>query len=152
MSKPFIELSLPDKNKFTKLLQELGSVAVPVAAASLYAAAEAIMAKSKEEYVPVDTGALRSSGYVKAPEITHNNASVEMGFGGTSASYALAVHENPRAGKTGGLSPKGQPYESWASTGGWKYLETPLKNAITSGSISRRIGKDLERAFTQVAK
>ena len=60
---------------------------------------------------------------------------------GYSAVYALKVHENPRAGKTGGVSPRGQKYGSgltqsgnkstritWARKGKWKFLEDPMKN------------------------
>jgi hypothetical protein len=67
-----------------------------------------------------------------------------MGYGGPSAPYALAVHENPRAGQTGGISPKGQPYEHWAHTGQWKYLETPLKAAVPD--ITAKMKTDVDGA------
>jgi len=44
----------------------------------------------------------------------------EVGF---SAVYAWAVHENPRAGQTGGVSPSGRPYKSYAEKGEYKFLE-----------------------------
>jgi len=60
---------------------------------------------------------------------------------GYSAVYALAVHENPRAGKTGGFSPTGQKYTAgrnpsgrkstrkvFSTVGQWKYLENPLNS------------------------
>lgn len=42
--------------------------------------------------VPVDTGALRGSGTVQMT--SDNPVEVSIGYGGSSASYALAVHEN----------------------------------------------------------
>jgi very-short-patch-repair endonuclease len=48
-----------------------------------------------------------------------------------------SVHENPRSGKTGGISPSGFPYEHWAQTGEWKYLETPVKQALPG--LNKRI-------------
>ena len=92
--------------------------------------AEEIMRISKEQYVPVDTGNLRASGHVQPFTINGDKVSVVFGFGGPSAEYALAVHENPRAGKTKGKSPKGRKYKTWSKVGQWKYLETPLKERV----------------------
>ena len=60
---------------------------------------------------------------------------------GYTAVYAVPVHENPRTGKTGGLSPKGVPYnppltgsgkagtrKAFSTVGKYKFLEDPLKN------------------------
>lgn len=57
-----------------------------------------------------------------------------------SAVYAVLVHENPRAGNTGGFSPSGRKYtagrepsgrksraKAYATTGQWKFLETAFK-------------------------
>jgi len=53
---------------------------------------------------------------------------------GFSASYAAYVHENPRAGKTGGFSPSGREYKPpigskrkvFSTVGQYKFLEQPL--------------------------
>lgn len=53
---------------------------------------------------------------------------------GYSAFYAPYVHENPRAGKTGGVSPRGTVYkpgkgstrQMYSTVGNWKFLEKPL--------------------------
>lgn len=58
---------------------------------------------------------------------------------GFSAAYAAFVHENPRAGKTGGVSPKGKQYLApmlpsgkrsaqavFSTVGQYKFLEQPL--------------------------
>lgn len=42
---------------------------------------------------PVDTGALRGSGGVSAPQHTPDGIGVDIFFGGPAASYALYVHE-----------------------------------------------------------
>ena len=112
----------------------------------LYAEAQAVMADSKENYVPVDTGVLSGSGFVKPPTVSADEISVVLGYGGPAVKYALAVHENPRAGKTGGLLPPTQSIagilartfgtgaytrrrKTWAKTGQWKYLEIPVVQA-----------------------
>ena len=43
--------------------------------------------------VPVDKGALRSSGRVEGPTGTSEKPQVELSFGGSSAPYALIQHE-----------------------------------------------------------
>ena len=108
-----------------------GDRALQAMAAALKKEAELIMTDSKSNYVPVDTGNLRDSGYVAEPKIGGTHATVELGYGGAAAGYALFVHENPRAGKTQGLSPKGRPYKSWSQIGEWKFLETPFKAALS---------------------
>ena len=117
---------------------------------SAYESFEGVMTTAKEEYVPVDSGALRSTGTVLPPEVSGQSAKITMGFGGPAAPYALSVHENPRAGKTGGISPSGKPYESWARTGGWKYLETPLKAA--TGEIAAKMKADIDAAHLRLAQ
>lgn len=117
-------------------LKALGDQAGPAFAQAIYEEAEAVMTTSKEQYVPVDTGVLRGTGYVAPPEQIGPVISVEIGYGGPAAPYALAVHENPRAGKTGGFSPQGKPYKHWARVGSWKYLELPWKEAM-AGLIER---------------
>lgn len=56
----------------------------------------------------------------------------EIGF---TALYAVMVHENPRAGQTGGESPSGVPYPrtktgrpTWSEKGQWKFLEQAIKD------------------------
>ncbi len=118
-------------------LKALGPQAENALASTLYEIGEEIMAVSKEQYVPVDTGTLRSTGYVEPPVMVGGVTSVALGYGGPAAPYALSVHENPRAGVTGGVSPKGKPYRHWARVGEWKYLETPWKEM--SGRLVNRL-------------
>lgn len=84
--------------------------------------AELIMTDSKEQ-CPVDTGALRSSGYVDGDvTVTGSNVSIKLGYGGVATqvnsktgepttSYALQVHEN---------------LESHHPVGKAKFLEDPF--------------------------
>lgn len=71
---------------------------------SLKTEAELIMTDSKKE-VPVDTGSLRSSGFVDQPKQTGQTISIKLGYGGIAtkinpksgeitAVYAIYVHEN----------------------------------------------------------
>jgi len=76
---------------------------------------ERIMARSKEQYVPVDTGTLMSTGHVQLPVIDGSTITTVLGYGGPSAGYALQVHED--------LTPK-----NWTRPGsGPKYLEIPAR-------------------------
>lgn len=85
-----------------------------------------------KEIVPVDTGNLRSTLRASEPEIHGGLITVQASAGGPSAPYALKVHENPRSGQTGGLSPSGKKYRTWAQTGEWKYLERPALEAANT--------------------
>ncbi len=85
--------------------------------------AEDVMADAQENHVPVMDGTLRASGYVQSGRQARG-VWAKLGF---SAPYARKVHENPRAGNTGGVSPSGRQYPKWAKVGGWKFLERPLK-------------------------
>jgi len=73
-------------------------------ATALKIEAQDIMSESKLE-VPVDTGSLRDSGYIKEPVISANNVSITLGYGGNNVRinpksgqatnvYAVEVHEN----------------------------------------------------------
>jgi len=101
-----------------------------------------------QKLTPVVTGNLRNSAYVvssRAVEAAPKNGDssvvgkqqecrrsyIPMVIVGYAASYAIFVHENPRAGKTGGMSPKGLAYKPskgsrrivYSTVGQWKFLE-----------------------------
>lgn len=105
------------------VLRRMTAVGVSVEAASegaLAEIAENIVGDAKE-IVPIDLGALKSSGHVLAPERRGNDVTCAMGFGGQSADYAEIVHEN--------LSPSVQ----WQTPGtGPKYLEKPFLAATAT--------------------
>jgi len=116
-------------------LNKLAARAPKLAAGALLLEAESIMTASKNSFVPHDQGILKASGEVqKPPKVLPFGASVVMGYGGQAGAgnkednpnrYALAIHEHP--------SQHSPP--SWAGgvtfkSGGPKYLEKPLRNAI----------------------
>ena len=127
-------------------LKKLGADAPQRMGKGLYDWAIGVMAISKRDYVPVDFGTLRASGHVQQPVIFGSRASVTLGYGGAAAPYAMYVHENPRSGKTGGVSPSGQRYRHWARRGEWKYLETPVK------ALAGRLRFYLARAISGAVK
>lgn len=103
-----------DTKAITAKLGKLTDGIIPVIRQAMNEEAEITMARSKEDYVPVDTGNLRSSGQVET-EIQGESVTTQLGFGGAAADYAIYVHEinkNYRNGKQ------------------WKYLETPLKEDL----------------------
>jgi hypothetical protein len=100
------------------------------------------IARNAQKLAPRASGNLANSAHVELPKIEGEQIEVKLGFGGTSGAgnlkegvtnkddvgYALYVHENPRAGKTGGMSPSGvkYPFDKWSRVGQWKYLEHPF--------------------------
>jgi hypothetical protein len=126
MATKFKNIEFTEVKALIKLMPAKAAIA---AKQQLFMEAEEIIGDAKEKYVPVDLGNLRSSGFV-LPIGGPKHFGFDLGFGGPAAPYALAVHENPRAGKTGGVSPSGKKYKHWAKVGGWKYLEKPYNLKI----------------------
>jgi len=60
---------------------------------TLYAEANTVFDLS-QDIVPIDTGALRSSGVVRQPEVEGDEISVTIQYGGAAAPYAVIQHEN----------------------------------------------------------
>lgn len=92
---------------------QLTGVAAQASAAiarALYQEGQTILTESKER-VPVDTGTLKSSGYVTEPVRDGTAVRVTVGYGGAAAEYALYVHEDMEARHT---------------VGGPKYLESVI--------------------------
>lgn len=113
------------ESRLKKLGPTLGRIAITQAVNDI---AEDVIGEAKL-LVPVRRkapgGVLRRSAFTQlATPSAHPEAKV--GFG---VRYAWPVHENPRAGKTHGVSPKGRPYKNWADVGQWHYLEIPFAKA-----------------------
>lgn len=121
--------------KFQAAAQESPTALV----AAIYQEAEAVMTLSKQEYVPVDTGALRASGHVEPPVRTAGGGSVALGFGGPSAPYAVIVHEDLT---------KRHP------VGGAKYLELPLRVRLQAMPVilGQKTGAAIRKAFAKFGK
>jgi len=138
-------------------LSRLGRKGPKTLASALFQVAEEVIGKAKQDFVPVDLGHLRNSGFVELPKISGAKVTVEAGFGGPagkgnigstsnkiSVGYAIVVHENPRSGRTGGVSPKGKKYKTWSKVGQWKYLEQPFNEA--QRNMDRRLADLIGRA------
>jgi hypothetical protein len=140
-----ITYSVEGFDQLLKNIDGLQQRAEPAGIGALFMEAEAIMADSKEHYVPVDLGPLRASGTVHPPTTTGGEVHIELSYGGPAAPYAEAVHENPRAGKTDGFTPSGGRRKTWAQVGQWKYLETPFLAAQAGmlGRIADRLRGDM---------
>lgn len=121
--------------KKVAVLQQSGPMEQALAAGE-FQEMERIITASRP-LVPVRYGILRSTGHAKIPTIQGGRVETEGGYGGSAAPYARAVHENPRAGRTGGLSPRGQKYRKYATTGQWKYLEEPWLAWLAGGGPNR---------------
>jgi len=122
-----VSVTLTGMSALQSRLQGIADASPLAVANALYEEAQTIIADSVREYVPIDTGTLAASGRVDAPVLSPSAVEVTFGFGGQAADYAIAVHENPRAGETMGVSPSGKKYRHFARRGQWKYLETPLQ-------------------------
>jgi len=82
-------------------------------ASGLYIEASKTMTRSKRDFVPVDLGTLRGSGYVTLPRVIAGLISLEMGYGGPASDYAIKQHEDLSLNHPSG--------------GQAKYLEQPVK-------------------------
>ena len=109
-----------------KVLRNLKDQSGEVMGQALYEEANVIFANS-QVLVPVDTGVLRGSGGVSAPQMGTRGYFVDIFYGGPAAPYALIVHEiignyhNP-------------PTQA-------KYLERPLMDRVPAiqQNLSKRI-------------
>ena len=107
---------------------------------ALYQEAEETITDAKED-TPVDTGALRASGFVDLPERRPRGISVKLGFGGVAGSgnqggsnskdvgYAVFVHEDCNA---------------YHAVGRCKYLEIHVRRAVRR--LPRRIAHEVHTA------
>lgn len=122
-----VSVTLTGADALQRRLNAMADATPQAVAGALYEEAQTIIAEAVRDYVPIDTGTLAASGRVDTPVLSPGAVEVTLGFGGQAVPYAIAVHENPRAGQTGGVSPQGQKYRHFARHGQWKYLETPLQ-------------------------
>ena len=129
-------------DKLQARLKKSGVNAAKELAGGLKVEAEVIMTASNR-IVPTSPhgGTLKTSGHVKTPVIKRRSASVELGYGGAAADYALAVHEFPS--KHNPPSWRGKATLNWNAAGtGAKFLEKPA-NAAKKG-FGRRVAKNID--------
>lgn len=101
---------------------------------------ERVMKDSKQNYVPVAEGVLRSTGFVADPVRKGDDVSVSLTYGGAAAPYATALHEHPSEASPPTWEGKALVFTKEGT--GPKYLEIPLKNAIPG--MADRMAKTLE--------
>ena len=124
-SKMGIRFDLNGDEQLVKALKSGKEKSPQAIAQAIWEEANIIFAKS-QILVPVDTGVLRGSGGVSAPQLGSQGYFVDIFYGGPAAPYALYVHEiignyhNP-------------PTQA-------KYLEQPLMEAM-DGLQSRLKGR-----------
>lgn len=92
--------------------------------AALYEIGNEVMGESKR-LVPVDTGALKGSGYVAPPQVDGGRLVVEMGYGGPAAQYAVRQHEDLSLNHPDG--------------GQAKFLEQPLSALDLPAALAARV-------------
>lgn len=139
MAQPGFSLKLEGLDEYRARIMRIARETPQRLAAALYVRAEYVMTRSKNEFVPIDLGTLRSSGHVEKPVVRGSQITIDLVYGGAAAAYALAVHEH-----LSGASPR-----SWRNTTvtfsppgrGPKYLEIPLTQ---QGST---LAQDLARDF-----
>ena len=120
-------------------------------AAAVYRRAEAVMARSVTEFVPVAEeggGTLRRSGHVAPAVIKGRKISVTMGFGGEADAYAVAVHEHlsaysPPSWQKAMIDGNGVQFHPEGR--GPKYLEIPLMEAVATMAEDITLDIDLRK-------
>ena len=146
-----IEMKIINLDKVTRLLQKIGEKVRDHIGTALYREAERIMTASKKQ-VPVDTGALRSTGHIREPEVSGNMVSVVLGYGGPAGAglkprkgkrskrvidnvgYAVYVHEKLNAKH---------------HVGGAKFLEKPMLEA--QKGMDDRLAREIAAIIRETA-
>lgn len=149
-----VQIKIEGLEELNATLRRLAKAAPQLVAEHLYRwAEEQIANEARRRYVPVVTGALRASIITQPPVVIGTKVGMIVGAGGPAAPYALSVHENPRSGKTRGISPQGHKYyprpgqtRSYSVVGQWKYLETPALVAVSGAdrTLVRPLQRDIE--------
>lgn len=156
MSSDRLRVRWEGDDKLTQELRAQGRAAPSIFARAAWAVMNNNVLNPSRHLVPVRDGILRSSATITPVGEVLSQASsggvfqVIVGYGGPAAPYALAVHENPRAGRTGGISPMGAPYKKHAKVGQWKYLEIPFFAAVPK--MGHLIAERVRLAFKARAK
>lgn len=90
-----------------------------------------VVFNESQRLVPVDTGALKSSGHVDPPDVAPGNIVINIGYGGVAADYALRVHEDLAMRHAA-------PTQA-------KFLEQPMAMALDS--LNSRVAGRMEAAL-----
>lgn len=126
----------------TQILQSRGEPAALELGRQLYREGQGILAAS-EPLVPVDTAALKSSGYVEPPKREGDHVEVTLGYGGPAAKV------NPKTGEsTDGYALKvHEDMEAFHKVGTAKFLEMPFNQAARG--MGARIAAAMKSALSK---
>jgi hypothetical protein len=120
------EVRVTGDKELLRAMQGMANKIPHAVAMALYEEANRIFIEA-QLLTPIDTGALRGSGFVTQPKVDSNKAKVSIQYGGAAAPYALYVHERIDA-------PSGNPVYHRPPTQA-KFLSIPVDRAIpTLGS------------------
>jgi hypothetical protein len=87
-----VSVTIAGSAELAARLRAAGEAGIRGAEAGLFAAGNVIMEDAKRR-APVDLGNLKGSGYVADPERAATGVTIEVGFGGPAAAYAVVQHE-----------------------------------------------------------
>jgi hypothetical protein len=109
--------------------------------------ANLVMTDSKKNYVPVDTGTLRSSGQVTV-EDRNGIITANLSYGGAASPYALAVHEHPSTSSPRSWK-RADKVNFHPANRGPKYLERPLFAALKG--MDDRLAERIKKRIDELA-
>jgi hypothetical protein len=132
-----IKVELPDLRKISARLERLGPAAVGAFEAGLRADAGAIMDDCQQNRVPVVTGWLRSSAYVRETQTRSGRLALQFGY---QAPHAVYVHEIPYSGHT----TRGLP-GAMRNGEGYKFLEKSARRVLAG--FSERMARRVQAAL-----
>lgn len=130
-----VKVQFANAEQVRKTFEQLGKDGVAAVAKGLYRAGNEIMTDSKRNYVPVDTGVLRSTGGVTTPTHQAGRVMVQLYYGGNAAPYAVKQHETLHYRHRVGQA---------------KYLERPA--LARANQIGRHIEDAMKAAFQRAVK
>lgn len=136
-----------------RVLKSLGAITGEIEHAlkkTMYEEASLVMSASQAQ-VPVDTGALRSTGVVGFPETRGSEISVVLGYGGPAGANNSPINRLGRSGRppsdeVGYAVKVHEDKEAHHEVGKAKFLEEPFAEAAP------RIGRAMINAVTAAAK
>lgn len=130
MAKAGITMQITGTKKVILNLNKAGTRGIKAVGAGLYLEGNNIISDSLPQ-VPVDQSALKNSKYVTLPEITAQNITVELGYGGEAKEYAVVQHEHTEFKHPGG--------------GKAKFLQDPMYAAM--GGFTKNVLHFAQKAF-----
>lgn len=129
-----MDFKLVGMDKLQRLLIAGSSEAAKAAGRGLYGEAQEAFDAS-QDMVPVDTAALIGSGMISEPMWEGDKMTVELGYGGPAAPYAIYVHEDLEANHMPGKEAKYLEKPVVQQTQGMdrrlaSYIENELRDAL----------------------